>query len=86
MPTYGYKCSACDHQFEVMQSMSAPVKKKCPKCKKYKLQRLISSGAGVIFKGDGFYCNDYKPKKKVEKVPVVNGKQWKKGPAKKANK
>jgi predicted nucleic acid-binding Zn ribbon protein len=67
-----------------MQSMSASVKKKCPKCKKMKLDRLIGCGAGVIFKGSGFYCNDYSPnKKKVEKQPVVSNKQITKGPAKK---
>jgi putative FmdB family regulatory protein len=84
MPTYGYLCKNCDHEFELMQKMTDPVKRKCPKCKKMKLNRLIGSCAGVIFKGDGFYCNDYShSKKKAEKQPVVNNKKWKKGPAKK---
>jgi len=59
MPTYKYECDKCGHQFEKFQGMlEAPVKK-CPKCKG-KVSRLISSGAGVIFKGKGFYQTDYK--------------------------
>ena len=53
MPTYDYQCEACEHTFEKMQAMSAKVKKKCPECKKFKLQRLIGSGGGAIIKGDG---------------------------------
>lgn len=60
MPTYEYECRACDHAFETMHSMTAPVLRKCPKCGKLKLERLISGGAGVIFKGSGFYETDYK--------------------------
>ena len=53
MPTYDYVCQACGHRFEEFQSMSADPLKKCPKCKKNKLERLIGTGAGVIFKGSG---------------------------------
>jgi putative FmdB family regulatory protein len=60
MPTYDYVCRACDHEFEAFQSMSAPVKKKCPECGELKLQRLIGAGAGIIFKGSGFYETDYR--------------------------
>ena len=60
MPTYQYECAACDHQFEQLQSMTEPKLKKCPECGKLKLQRLIGSGAGMIFKGSGFYATDYK--------------------------
>ncbi len=60
MPTYDYKCKACGHLFETMHGMTAPVLRKCPKCGKLKLERLISGGAGVIFKGSGFYETDYK--------------------------
>ena len=60
MPTYEYRCAACDHQFEEFQSITAPVKRKCPKCGKAKLERLIGIGAGVIFKGGGFYETDYR--------------------------
>ena len=60
MPTYEYKCSHCDHLMEVFQSITASPKKKCPECGKLKLQRLIGTGAGVIFKGSGFYETDYR--------------------------
>ena len=60
MPTYEYRCTACGHEFEEFQSITAPVKRKCPKCGKPKLERLIGIGAGVIFKGSGFYETDYR--------------------------
>ena len=60
MPTYEYVCDDCGHEFELFQSMSDGVKRKCPKCGKLKLRRLIGSGAGVIFKGSGFYQTDYR--------------------------
>lgn len=62
MPTYEYECSACGHGFEALQSMTEPKLDKCPKCGKAELQRLIGSGAGMIFKGSGFYETDYKRK------------------------
>lgn len=62
MPTYEYECSACGHAFEILQSISDPKLKKCPKCGKLKLDRLIGSGTGIIFKGSGFYETDYKKK------------------------
>jgi len=60
MPTYDYVCHACGHEFELFQSMKDPVKRKCPKCGKSRLERLIGTGAGVIFKGSGFYETDYR--------------------------
>lgn len=60
MPTYEYRCAACDHELEAFQSMTAKPLKKCPACGKLKLERLISGGAGVLFKGDGFYETDYR--------------------------
>ena len=60
MPTYDYACGACGHRFEEFQSITADPLKKCPSCKKNKLERLIGSGAGVIFKGSGFYETDYR--------------------------
>lgn len=62
MPTYQYECSACGHAFEELQSMTDPKLTKCPKCGKKKLDRLIGSGSGMIFKGTGFYETDYKKK------------------------
>lgn len=52
MPTYDYKCESCGHEFEVFQGISKRPIRKCPKCGKLKLKRLIGSGSGVIFKGD----------------------------------
>ena len=60
MPTYEYACSACEHQFEEFQSIMAKPLTKCPECKKKKVKRLISAGAGFIFKGSGFYTTDYR--------------------------
>ena len=60
MPTYDYECDACGHTFELFQSITEPVEKKCPKCKKLKLRRLFGTGAAVVFKGSGFYQTDYR--------------------------
>jgi putative FmdB family regulatory protein len=60
MPTYEYKCEACGNEFEQFQSITAAPTKKCPKCGKNKVKRLISTGAGLIFKGSGFYITDYR--------------------------
>src|SRR3954471_10593882 len=61
MPTYDYHCDACQHEFEVFESITADPQKKCPKCKKNKLRRLFGAGGGLIFKGSGFYQTDYRP-------------------------
>ncbi len=66
MPTYEYECSACGHAFETLQSMTDAKLVKCPKCSKSKLQRLIGSGSGMIFKGSGFYETDYKRKSEAK--------------------
>jgi putative FmdB family regulatory protein len=60
MPTYDYRCDACEHQFEEFQGFSDKKLTKCPKCGKKKLRRLFGTGAGVIFKGSGFYETDYR--------------------------
>ena len=60
MPTYDYECDACEHKFELFQSINEPVKKKCPECGKPKLRRLFGTGAAVVFKGSGFYQTDYR--------------------------
>jgi len=70
MPTYDYECDACGHKFELFQSISEPVQKKCPDCSKMKLRRLFGTGAAVVFKGSGFYQTDYRSenyKKAAEK-------------------
>jgi putative FmdB family regulatory protein len=60
MPTYDYTCDACQHGWEEFQSIKAPATKKCPSCGKSKARRLISAGAGILFKGSGFYITDYR--------------------------
>jgi len=60
MPTYEYVCDACGHQFDLFQSIQADPERKCPKCRKLKLRRLIGAGAAVVFKGSGFYQTDYR--------------------------
>jgi putative FmdB family regulatory protein len=60
MPTYEYKCDACGHKFEKFQSITAAPIRKCPECGKNKVKRLIGTGAGLIFKGSGFYITDYR--------------------------
>lgn len=67
MPTYEYVCTKCDHQFEIFQSMKDKPLAVCPKekCKlkrwgKGRVKKLLGSGAGLIFKGSGFYITDYR--------------------------
>jgi putative FmdB family regulatory protein len=75
MPTYDYECSACKHAFELFQSITAAPEKKCPKCGKKKLVRLIGAGAGLIFKGSGFYITDYKHDTKEYKSSAEGDKK-----------
>jgi putative FmdB family regulatory protein len=76
MPTYDYKCQACGHSFEELQSFSAPVLTKCPACKKNKLERLFGGGGAIIFKGSGFYETDYRRAgaKKTDEAPAAESK------------
>ena len=73
MPTYEYRCNGGGHEFEAFQSISEEPLKTCPACGIRNVKRLISAGAGLIFKGSGFYETDYKRKpattddRKVEK-------------------
>jgi putative FmdB family regulatory protein len=60
MPTYDYVCDACDHRFELFQSITAKPERKCPVCRRLKLRRLIGPGAAIVFKGSGFYKTDYR--------------------------
>jgi putative FmdB family regulatory protein len=59
MPTYPYRCRTCDHEFEEFQSMSDEPLTVCPECGG-EIHRIISGGAGLIFKGSGFYITDYR--------------------------
>ena len=73
MPTYEYRCGACAHEFELFQSMKDSPKRKCPECGKNALERLIGTGAAVLFKGSGFYQTDYRTDsyKKGEKAEII---------------
>ena len=73
MPTYDYKCSACGHTFEQFQSITAEPLKRCPQCGKAKVKRLIGTGAGLIFKGSGFYITDYRDAGYKEKAKAESG-------------
>ena len=59
MPTYEYECLKCKDHFEVFQSITSPLLTKCKKCRG-RLRRRIGTGAGIIFKGSGFYTTDYR--------------------------
>lgn len=60
MPTYDYVCKTCDHKWELFQSIKANAIRKCPECGKLTAKRVIGPGAGIIFKGSGFYETDYR--------------------------
>lgn len=60
MPTYDYVCEGCGHAFELFQQMSAPYETTCPECSEESLKRLVGTGAGILFKGSGFYETDYR--------------------------
>ena len=79
MPTYEYRCEACGHDFEAFQSIKAEPIKKCPECGKKKVKRLMGIGAGVIFKGSGFYETDYRSEsyKKAAKADSDAGSEKK---------
>ncbi len=59
MPTYEYKCLDCGTRFECFQNMSEPELEECEQCNG-RVKRLIGAGAGIIFRGSGFYCTDYR--------------------------
>jgi putative FmdB family regulatory protein len=89
MPTYEYECRKCGHAFEKFQSMTEERIKTCPECKG-RVDRLIGTGAGIIFKGSGFYETDYRSdsyQKAAQKAsnssPATSSDTNKKEPAKK---
>jgi putative FmdB family regulatory protein len=61
MPTYVYRCTHCAHEFERVQKITEPPRARCPRCRK-RAERLITGGAGLLFKGSGFYITDYRSK------------------------
>jgi len=89
MPTYSYLCESCGNEFEKFQTITARPLRMCPKCGKKRLKRLIGTGAGIIFKGTGFYQTDYRSesykkaekseKTSAEKKPAAESKETKPG-------
>ena len=71
MPTYGYRCSNCGHQFEIVQRISEEPLKTCPKCQG-KLSKVLYP-VGISFKGSGFYTTDYKGSGKSDVASSSNG-------------
>lgn len=66
MPTYAYRCKSCSHEFEELQKFSDELLTRCPVCHKESLVRMIGGGAGLVFKGSGFYSTDYQKTSKTE--------------------
>jgi putative FmdB family regulatory protein len=75
MPTYEYKCNKCEEVFEVFQKITDEPLKECPMCGG-EIKRLVSGGAGIIFKGSGFYTTDYK-KSSLTKTTAKTGEEKK---------
>jgi len=84
MPTYEYVCQKCGHRFELFQRITDAPRKRCPECKGA-VRRVIGAGAGLLFKGDGFYITDYRSKEYREKAKSESSEP-KKEPAKEAAK
>jgi putative FmdB family regulatory protein len=59
MPTYAYRCPSCGHEFQKFHKMNVRTRPKCPECGT-RAERIITGGAGLLFKGSGFYATDYK--------------------------
>jgi putative FmdB family regulatory protein len=87
MPTYEYECQKCGHHYELYQSIKDGPKRTCPKCRG-RVKRLLGTGAGLIFKGSGFYSTDYRTPnyaagaKKDSPAPATPAASPKAGPAK----
>jgi putative FmdB family regulatory protein len=67
MPTYVYRCKKCKHRFELFHSITDETVKRCPRCKG-KAERVPVGGAGILFKGSGFYITDYRSKSYKEQA------------------
>ncbi len=80
MPTYAYVCRNCNHELEELQSINDPPLVKCPNCGTDSLARVVGSGAGLIFKGSGFYLTDYvKSEAKKTGTSETKNEETKKG-------
>jgi putative FmdB family regulatory protein len=86
MPTYDYCCSACGHRFERFESINDGAPKACEKCGKKKAKRMLGTGAGLIFKGAGFYTTDSKRSSAGDSGGAAKEKEAEKKPAPKEEK
>lgn len=73
MPTYDYECEACGTTFERFQTITEPPVRRCPSCKRQRVRRLIGAGAGLLFKGSGFYITDYRSPEYQAKAKAESG-------------
>jgi putative FmdB family regulatory protein len=62
MPNYDYRCASCGYIEEISQRMSEAAITKCPNCGKDTFERIVTGGAGVLYKGEGWYVTDYSKK------------------------
>ena len=69
MPTYTYRCNNCKHEYDAFQSIKDKALTKCNKCNG-KVIRLIGAGAGILFKGSGFYLTDYRKDENSKNEPT----------------
>lgn len=81
MPTYDYVCASCGHRFEIFERMSVRGRRECPACGKRKGERAIGIGAGLIFKGNGFYATEYRNGSKPAEKTAGSGEAPQKSPA-----
>ncbi len=80
MPTYEYECAKCGHRFEKFQAITARPLATCPRCKG-RVKRLVSGGAGLLFKGSGFHATDYRSESYRKKEKSERGGAKDKGSA-----
>ena len=78
MPTYAYRCKDCNHQYEVFQSIKQNPHETCPECNGSVI-RLIGAGAGILFKGPGFYSTDYRKGSEKKSATVAENQKQEKG-------
>ena len=72
MPTYAYRCRKCGHEFELVHSIKDETPKRCPRCRG-RAVRVPAGGAGLLFKGSGFYITDYRSKSYRDKAKQEKG-------------
>ncbi len=72
MPTYSYKCGSCGNEFDLFQKITDPPAEKCPNCGG-PIKRQIGPGAGIIFKGSGFYATDYRSPDYMRRAKTESG-------------